>query len=74
MPHQFAEFYSSLDAEPAKRGKQFEQFVKWFLKADPEWSTQVDQVWLWDEYPRLNGGTVRDSGNSTKTAPPAAPA
>jgi hypothetical protein len=24
MPHQFAEFYSSLDAEPAKRGKQFE--------------------------------------------------
>ena len=34
-----------------KRGKQFEHFVKWFLKADPEWATQVDQVWLWDEWP-----------------------
>ena len=32
-------------------GKVFERFVKWFLKNDPEWSTQVDQVWLWDEWP-----------------------
>ena len=23
-------------------GKAFENFVKWFLKNDPEWSTQVD--------------------------------
>jgi len=51
MPGQFSDFYDSLDADPAKRGKQFEHFVKWFLKADPEWSTQVDQVWLWDEWP-----------------------
>ncbi|MEQ1742121.1 MAG: Helicase associated domain protein [Candidatus Nitrotoga sp.] len=51
MPSQFSDFYSSLDADTAKRGKQFEHFVKWFLKTDPEWSTQVDQVWLWDEWP-----------------------
>ena len=51
MPGQFSDFYQSLDADPVKRGKQFEHFVKWFLKADPEWSTQVDQVWLWHEYP-----------------------
>ncbi|MFZ2542074.1 MAG: Helicase associated domain protein [Gallionella sp.] len=51
MTGQFSDFYNSLDADPAKRGKQFERFVKWFLKADPEWATQVDQVWLWDEYP-----------------------
>lgn len=51
MNGQFAEFYRSLDADPAKRGKQFERFVKWFLKNEPEWSTQVEQVWLWDEYP-----------------------
>ena len=51
MPGQFSDFYNSLDADPLKRGKQFEHFVKWFLKADPEWATQVDQVWLWDEYP-----------------------
>ena len=42
MLGQFSDFYQSLDADPAKRGKQFEHFVKWFLKADPEWATQVD--------------------------------
>ena len=51
MPAQFSDFYNSLDPDPLKRGKQFEHFVKWFLKADPEWATQVDQVWLWDEWP-----------------------
>ena len=51
MTGQFADFYLSLDPDPAKRGRQFEQFVKWFLTADPEWSTQVDQVWLWNDYP-----------------------
>jgi predicted helicase len=30
--------------------KLFEHFVKWFLKNDPEWSTQVEEVWLWDDY------------------------
>ena len=47
MIGQFSDFYNSLDPDPLKRGKQFEHFVKWFLKADPEWATQVDQVWLW---------------------------
>jgi superfamily II DNA or RNA helicase len=55
MLGQFSDFYDSLDANPARRGKQFEHFVKWFLKADPEWSTQVDQVWLWDEWPERWG-------------------
>ena len=55
MPSQFSNFYKSLDADPATRGKQFEHFVKWFLKADPEWATQVDQVWLWDEWPERWG-------------------
>jgi hypothetical protein len=41
----FAEFLKSLDADSGKRGKQFEHFVKWFLKNDPEWTTQVDKVW-----------------------------
>ena len=51
MTTKFSDFYNSLDPDPLKRGKQFEHFVKWFLKADPEWATQVDQVWLWDEWP-----------------------
>ena len=59
MTSQFLDFYNSFDIDPARRGKQFEHFVKWFLKADPEWSTQVDQVWLWDEWPERWG---RDCG------------
>ncbi|MBI3481105.1 MAG: Helicase associated domain protein [Nitrosomonadales bacterium] len=55
MTGQFSDFYNSLDADPMKRGKQFEHFVLWFLKADPEWATQVDQVWLWDEWPERWG-------------------
>jgi superfamily II DNA or RNA helicase len=51
----FLELYKSLDADPQKRGKQFEHFTKWFLKNDPEWSTQVAQVWLWEEYPERWG-------------------
>ena len=55
MTSLFSDFYSSLDADSARRGKQFKHFVKWFLKADPEWATQVDQVWLWDEWPERWG-------------------
>jgi len=51
MLGQFSDFYNSLDPDSLKRGKQFEHFVKWFLKADPEWATQVDHVWLWNEWP-----------------------
>ena len=51
----FSDLYNSLDADPGKRGKQFELFVRWFLKNEPEWSTQVDQVWLWDEWPKRWG-------------------
>jgi superfamily II DNA or RNA helicase len=51
----FLDLYQSLDVDPLKRGKQFERFTKWFLKNDPEWSTQVDQVWLWEEYPKRWG-------------------
>ena len=36
-----AEFSKFLDSfDPDTKGKQFEIFVKWFLKNDPEWSTQ----------------------------------
>lgn len=55
MTSTFSSFYNSLDADPAKRGKQFEHFVKWFLKADPEWATQVEQIWLWEEWPERWG-------------------
>jgi predicted helicase len=55
----FSHFLATLDRDTRIRGTQFEHFVKWFLKNDPEWATQVDQVWLWNEYP---GQWGRDCG------------
>jgi superfamily II DNA or RNA helicase len=51
----FNKFLSTFDSDASRRGKQFEVFVKWFLKNDPDWSSQVDTVWLWDEYPHRWG-------------------
>ena len=48
----FDEFYKSLDPDSGIRGKQFERFVKWFLKTDSVWKSQVKEVWLWDEHPQ----------------------
>jgi superfamily II DNA or RNA helicase len=50
----FSKFLKSIYRD-GNDGKVFERFVKWFLKNDPEWSTQVDQVWLWDEWPERWG-------------------
>jgi hypothetical protein len=36
----FPDFLSMFDPDASKRGKQFEHFVKWFLKNDPEWDGQ----------------------------------
>jgi superfamily II DNA or RNA helicase/Fe2+ transport system protein FeoA len=55
----FSGFLAALHPDIRMRGKQFEHFVKWFLKNDPEWATQVDQVWLWNDYP---GQWGRDCG------------
>jgi predicted helicase len=46
----FTNFIQSIRTD-GNDGKAFEVFSKWFLKNDPEWSTQVDEVWLWDEWP-----------------------
>jgi len=51
----FDEFYASLDADPGTRGKQFEHFVRWFLQNDPEWKSQIDQLWMWQDYPKRWG-------------------
>jgi superfamily II DNA or RNA helicase len=55
----FSQLLSSFEADDGKRGRQFERFVKWFLTVDPEWSTQVEKVWLWRDYPHRWG---RDCG------------
>lgn len=40
-----------LDADPYRRGKQFEHICKWFLTHDPVYAHELRQVWLWDEWP-----------------------
>ena len=55
----FSDFLATFDPDAGKRGRQFEHFVKWFLKNDPEWATQVDDIWLWNDYP---GQWGRDCG------------
>jgi superfamily II DNA or RNA helicase len=48
----FDDFYKSLPEDSAKRGDFFEKvFIPWFLKIDPEWSTKIQKIWLWNEYP-----------------------
>ena len=52
----FDEFYQSLPEDSNKRGEYFEKvFVPWFLRTDPEWSSKVGKIWLWDEYPERWG-------------------
>ena len=52
----FDEFYRSLPEDSNKRGEYFEKiFIPWFLRTDPEWSTKVNQIWLWEEYPQRWG-------------------
>ena len=52
----FDEFYASLPGDSNKRGEYFEKvFIPWFLETDPEWSSKVQEVWLWDDYPQRWG-------------------
>ena len=63
----FDEFYESLTEDSNKRGEYFEKvFIPWFLKTDPEWSTQVKEIGLWDDNP-TDGARTAVSILSTKT-------
>ena len=65
----FSTFISSFNQ--ATKGKQFEVFVKWFLENDPVWKSEVDKVWMWDDYPERWGKdcgidlVFRDKNNET---------
>ena len=63
----FDEFYESLTEDSNKRGEYFEKvFIPSFLKTDPEWYTQVKEIWLWDDNP-TDGARTAVSILSTKT-------
>jgi superfamily II DNA or RNA helicase len=49
---------SSLDAllerlspEAHLRGKEFERAAKWFLETDPAYASELQEVWLWRDWP-----------------------
>ncbi|SLN32571.1 hypothetical protein ROG8370_01290 [Roseovarius gaetbuli] len=50
----FSSFIASIQRD-GNDGRAFELFVKWFLQNDPEWSTQVKSVWLWNDWPEKWG-------------------
>jgi predicted helicase len=51
----FSDFYQSLDADPVKRGRQFEHVVKWFLTDDPAVVDAGRCGMALDEYPERWG-------------------
>jgi hypothetical protein len=67
MPAQFPDFYQSLDPDPLKRGKQFEHFVKWFLKTDPQDRTGFSIALLFLHLIRMKR-KQESGGNSSYTA------
>jgi predicted helicase len=49
----FRTLLSTLSSDALTRGKQFERVTKWWLEDDPIHSRQIENVWLWDEWPRF---------------------
>ena len=48
----------SLDADPVRKGAQFEQICQWFLLNDPVYQAQVKRVWHWSRWPGRWGADV----------------
>lgn len=41
--------------DPRDRGDKFERLIRSYLTADPVWSREFSEVWLWSEYPGRDG-------------------
>lgn len=46
----FEALLKQIEASPNK-GKVFERFIYWFLKAHPNWQVDLKNIWLWDDWP-----------------------
>ena len=55
------ELLSRLPSDPNLRGDAFEKVVKWFLQTDPAYTSELSEVWLWDEWPDRFGGDMADA-------------
>jgi predicted helicase len=49
-----------LATSEADKGSRFERLTKTYLKLDPVWADQFDEVWLWTEWQGNSG--KHDSG------------
>lgn len=49
----FRTLLRTLSRDALTRGKQFERVTKWWIENDPIQSRQIENVWLWDEWPRF---------------------
>jgi superfamily II DNA or RNA helicase len=47
----FMQLFATLDADPNRRGRQFEELCQWYLLNDPVYRAQIKQVWMWDDWP-----------------------
>jgi superfamily II DNA or RNA helicase len=47
----FEDLLANLSERPDRRGREFECICQWYLRSAPEYRAQVQQVWLWDEWP-----------------------
>jgi predicted helicase len=46
-----ATLLGALDNGERVRGRGFERLCKWMLENEPEYATQLERVWPWDEWP-----------------------
>ena len=54
----FDQLLERLPSDPNAKGKMFEQVCKWFLQNDPEYSVELKNIWLWDEWPGRDGPDI----------------
>ena len=47
----FSTLLNSLSLDSHQRGKQFEHVCKWFLENDRRYSSIIEKVWLWENWP-----------------------
>ena len=48
---QFIQALWEREPDPRERGLEFERVCKWYLETDPVYAAQLEDVWLWKEWP-----------------------
>ncbi len=54
----FRALLSTFHSDPHIRGAQFELATKWYLENNPKYSSLLEQVWRWDDWPGREGRDI----------------